>query len=286
MQPPPDAVARLDYSNQRAVPDHQTYLDSWRDASLAARTERPGRLDIQYGAGWRESADIFGAGASGAPVLVFVHGGWWHFLDKSDFSYVAAPYVERGAVCVCINYPLAPRATIGEISASVRKALLWTHAHIADFGGDPQRIAVAGHSAGGHLAALMGFTDWTQFGAPPDVVKTSCSVSGLYDLRPILHAPHNERIGMDATTAAQWSPIDHIRPNGTRHIACVGGDETTGFHWQHQAFLGACRHAGVAVQDASLDGRHHFDVIDQIARPESRLFQALWAAMTAERAVA
>ncbi|CAN7730206.1 alpha/beta hydrolase [Variovorax sp. LjRoot84] len=270
----------LDYRNQAAVPDHQRYSDNWRAMSESTRRRLVHWSDVPYGQGELQTCDIFPARNNNAPVFVFIHGGWWHFLDKSDYSYVAEPFVERGAACVCINYPLAPNAKIEEIVASVQAALLWVHHNIREYGGDPGRIAVGGHSAGGHLSAMSAFTDWSQLGGPQDLVKVNCAISGLYDLVPILETPHNENIRMDRATADGASPIDMIRPSAVKHILCVGAAETAGFLWQHETFVKLCKRRGLVVEDLRLAGEHHFSVVDQVANAESELFKSLWAAMT------
>jgi arylformamidase len=172
-------------------------------------------------------------------VFIFVHGGWWYFLDKSDFSYLATPFVERDAVYVAISYPLVPEAKMGSIVASVEKAVIWIRDNIERYGGDPNRLHIGGHSAGGHLATMMSFNDWTRLEAPSTLLKTNCSVSGLYDLTPVLDTPHNEKIQMERQSAIENSPIRLTRNHGTQFLLSVGGDELSGFHWQHNNFLDA-----------------------------------------------
>jgi arylformamidase len=272
----------LDYRNQAGVPDHANYFTHWTLDSVAVRIERECKLDVAYGDGWRQRCDIFPTKAAGAaaPVLIFIHGGWWYFLDKFDYSYLAPPFVDRGVVFVAITYPMTPHAKMGELVGSVRKAVLWVRRNIRSYGGDPDQIHIAGHSAGGHLTATTAFMDWTQDGEPSDIVKTCCSVSGLYDLMPIHAHAQNARIRMSQSDAETNSPIRHIRKTKSRIILSVGGDELSGFHWQHRTYASACERAGVRTLDASVPGKHHFNVIDELGNPESVLFKAVYGSIT------
>lgn len=274
-------VSPLDYRNQAAVPGHASFSKDWARWSEQARSRLQPLLDVRYGEGPLETCDVFGSPVDGAPVFVFVHGGWWYFLDKADFSFVATEFAKRDAVCICLNYPLAPHARIEEIVSSLQRAMLWVHGNVARFGGDPNRIAVSGHSAGGHLSTMLSLTDWTAAGAPADLVKVNASISGLFDLYPILGSPHNEHIRMDAATAAIASPVDLVADFGVRHIVAVGARETTGFLWQHAMFLNTCRDADVEVEGLMLPNEHHFSVINQLADGQSPLFSSVMEALHA-----
>lgn len=279
MQLRQEADSQQDYRNQAAVPDFASYFQRWKEGSALAREKVTCHVDVPYGDGWRETCDIFPSQDSHAPVFIFIHGGWFYFLDKSDFSYLAPAYVDRDAVVVQLAYPLAPTANIDEIVTSVEKAVLWTYRNIGQFGGDPNRIYIGGHSAGGHLATMMALRDWERLDAPGDLIKACCSVSGLYDLLPILATPHNDKIKMRRDTAHRASPIRAIRPSKAIFLACVGADELSGFHWQHEQFAAACAQAKLNLVDVSMPGRHHFSVIDALGDPDSTLFKTFWGLM-------
>lgn len=263
----------LEFNNQNAVPEHERLSRHWADSSVYVRKHMKAFIDIPYGAHLREKLDIFPAPAAGAPVLIFVHGGWFQFLDKSALSYVAPPYVQQGITVVTIGYPLTPQATIGEIIDSVRRAVLWVHANIADFGGDPARISIAGHSAGGHLALSMGVRDWTADAGIPDVIKGCFPISGLYDLQPVTQTIYNAAIRVDMDSASAWSPLNHFDRAPAHLIATLGGDEISGFHWQHQALLAHCRAKGIAITDAEAAGRNHYTIVDEFCSARTKLFQ-------------
>ena len=140
------------YNNRALVPEHAVHFSRWAETSAAARRRQACTLDIPYGQRPLEKLDVFAAASSHAPVMVFIHGGWWRSLDKSDHSFVAPAFTDSGACVVMPNYELCPAVTIPQIVMQTVAALAWTWRNIARFGGDPQRISVVGHSAGGHLA--------------------------------------------------------------------------------------------------------------------------------------
>jgi arylformamidase len=270
------SLTNPDYANQRAVPDFNDYFERWRLSSEAFRESTACVLDVPYGPGWRQSADIFPVEIGRkVPVFVFIHGGWWYFLDKKDHSFLVKPYHEDGCVCVCVTYPLAPAVTITEIVESVRQSLLWVYRNIERFGGDPEQIHIAGHSAGGHLTAMMMLTDWTAYGAPRDLAKSGCAVSGLFDLGELVNVPQNANFRMLPSVASRNSPIRLIPDTATPFVVCVGKNETAGFLRQHEAFVRAWASERRPLMDASIEGENHFSVIEHLGSRESPLFKTV-----------
>jgi arylformamidase len=267
--------ANPDYNNQGAVPNFQEYFDRWRSSAERLRSGRPCILDMPYGPGARQSVDIFPVDEGfPAPVLVFIHGGWWFFLDKKDYTFAAEAYLDKGCVVAFVGYPLAPAASLTEIVESVRQSLVWVHQNIARFGGDPDRIHIAGHSAGGHLTAMMMTMDWSGYGVPQDVIKSGCAISGLFDLDEIVNVPQNKNIRLLPEVAYRNSPIRLLPPRSSPLVVCVGGAETRGFHRQHNAFMKAWTASSRPTIDASLPGENHFSVIERLGDADSPLFQA------------
>ncbi len=204
-------------------------------------------------------------------MLVYIHGGYWRALDKRDASFIAPPFVAAGAMVVVPNYALCPAASIEEIVGQQRAALAWVWRHAAAHGGDPERIVVAGHSAGGHLAAMMLATDWPGVdpGLPADLVKGALSLSGVFELEPLRHAPFlAPDLRLDAAAAERLSPIVLTAPKRPL-FALVGGDESEEFLRQNALIAQAWGPAAVPVCEA-VPGRHHMSVLRELAEPGSR----------------
>jgi len=210
------------------VPEHPQILERWSVASEFARAHGSRRIDVAYGSTPAETLDVFPTPRANAPVLVFIHGGWWRTLDKSDQSFIAPVFNQAGALVVIPNYGLCPAVTIETIALQLTRALVWTYRNAALYGGDPQRIVVAGHSAGGHLAAMMLSCDWRAIDAklPARLVRGALSISGVFDLEPIRHAPFLKGdLRLTPASAQRLSPVRFPRPSGPLY-ATVGALES------------------------------------------------------------
>ncbi len=261
------------YDNRARIAEHPQILAHWHDASVAARAHLDARLDVAYGVDASEKLDVFLPPRPGAPVLVYIHGGYWRALDKRDQSFVAAPFVAAGAMVVLPNYALCPTVAIETITLQMVRALAWVHRHAPALGGDPGRIVVAGHSAGGHLATLLLCCDWPSMDAdlPPRLVASALAVSGVFELEPLRHAPFlAPDLRLDATSARRLSPALMPRPAGTRLYAVVGADESEEFLRQTRLIARAWGRAGVPVCE-TVPGRHHMNVLHDLADPACRV---------------
>ena len=223
------AALDAQYNLRAAVPEHLTYFARYERESAALRAHWPGRLDLAYGPTARQAIDLFLPSEGPAPLLVFIHGGYWQSRDRKDFSFVAGPLLERGAAIALLGYDLAPQVRMDAIVAEIRAGLAWLYRHAPAHGCDPARLYIAGHSAGGHLAAMALATDWRTFGLPEDVLKGVCAISGMFDLEPISRCYLNEVVGLDEGEARRNSPI-HLTLHGRCPvIVAVGELETKAF---------------------------------------------------------
>jgi arylformamidase len=254
------------------VPEHPEYFRRWAEDSAAVRRARRCRLDIPYDG---EKLDLFPADREPAPCLLFIHGGYWQALDKSDFSFLAPAFLDAGITVAVVNYTLAPKAGMDEIVRQNRAAVAWLYRNAREHGIDPSRIYVAGHSAGGHLTAMVLTTDWARFGLDGNPVRGACAVSGLYDLEPVRLCYLNDVLGLDAATAERNSPLHHLPKRSPSLILSVGTGETDEFLRQQESFAAAWRRAGLPLEVADQPGDHHFAVIGRLGDPQSRLHQAV-----------
>lgn len=272
--PDPQWLDRM-YNNRELVPQHPEHFKRWAAASADAVRSQPRQLDVRYGGGPNEHLDIFPAAQPGAPVLVFIHGGYWRSLDKREHSFIAPPFTRQGACVVIPNYALCPAVTVPQIVMQLVQALAWTWRHIARHGGDPNRITVAGHSAGGHLAAMMLACVWPAYARelPPDLVKRALSISGLHDLEPIRHTPFLQpTLQLTPDQVRKASPALLPAPaHGTLATVC-GGDESEEFLRQNALIRDAWGERAVPVCEA-LPGLNHFSVLEALAQREHRLHE-------------
>ncbi|TFY97275.1 alpha/beta hydrolase [Ramlibacter rhizophilus] len=258
------------YNAGASVPDFPAHLARWREDSAAARRQLPCELRVPYGPTLAETLDIFPAEAPGAPVLVFVHGGYWRALDAEDFSFVALGPRARGFTTVSVNYALCPWVSLDEITRQVRASLAWVHRNIARWNGDAQRIVLAGHSAGGQLTAMGLLTDWEErYGLPADLVKAAVPISGLYDLRPLRFSYLQPSLQLDEGAVQRNSPLDQLRPVSAPVLVCWGERESSEFARQSNSFADALAAGGSRVERLAVPEAHHFNVLDGFREADS-----------------
>jgi len=257
-------------------PEWEDYFNEWEAWSVRVREERPCCLDVAFGDGPDETIDIFVASASNAPIHVFIHGGYWQAMNKTDFSYIADGFVDAGATLVVVNYTLAPDADIDEIVGQCRAALAWVWRNGNDIG-DRDRIFVSGHSAGGHLTAMMMATDWSGLGIdlPADLVKGGCTISGLFDLEAMRLCYVNDKLQLTKDQVALQSPI-HVPPTRVAPlIIAVGGDETEEFHRQASEYARQCQQNGLSPDVMTLPGINHYSIVGALGEPGHDLTRAI-----------
>lgn len=264
-----------EYNASLRVADPAAELAHYRERAAHARATLPAVLDVPYGPTRAETLDIFPAAAAtaaGSPVFVFLHGGYWRALSSKDFSGVALGLQPRGITTVVVDYALCPRVTIDEIVRQCRAALAWVLRHIGAHGGDPARVAVGGHSAGGHLSAMSLLTRWADdYGLPDDPLCGALLVSGLYDLAPLRWSYLQPMIQLDDGVIRRQSPLPQVRRCATPVRITWGGAETAEFARQSQAFHAAWQAAGNTAVLAPVSGAHHFSAIYGFETPDGDL---------------
>ena len=264
-----------EYNARASIPEHPQIFARWAEQSAAVRRLRACVIDLNYGETAAERFDLFPARRDDAPLLVFIHGGYWRSLDKSDFSWIAPPFVNHGVAVALLNYGLAPRTPLEEIVRQMLRAHAWLYRNADRLGFDPNRIYLAGHSAGAHLTAMLMAALWPVYAAdlPADLVKGGLAVSGIYDLEPLRHAPFIQAdLKLTAKRARLLSPV-HLPPATERSLyTAVGALESSEFRRQ-TALIGKAWRRNLA-REIAMPGLHHLNVIDEIANPASPLFDA------------
>lgn len=262
------------YNAGAQVADAAAEMRHYVDTSRAARERLRCTLDVPFGPTRAETLDIFPADRDGAPVFVFVHGGYWRSLSSKDFSAVALGLQARGITTVVTNYALCPVVTIDEIVRQTRAALAWVLRHIGEHGGDPSRVAIGGHSAGGHLSAMALATRWAEdYGLPADPFAGAVLVSGLYDLAPLRWSYLQPMIQLDDGAIRRQSPAFGVRACRTPALVTWGSLESSEFARQSQVFHEAWQAAGNTSTLQPVAGAHHFSAIHGFERPDSPLVQ-------------
>ncbi|KNZ33713.1 MAG: esterase [Methylibium sp. NZG] len=260
------------YNNRARVADAAQILERWARASALAREKSDARLDLPYGDGDKETLDVFPAARENAPVLVFIHGGYWRALDKSDASFVAPSFVQAGAMVVVPNYALCPAVSVDHIALQMARSLAWVYRNARRHGGDPSRIVVAGHSAGGQLAAMMLSCQWQQVGAdlPARLVRGALSISGVFDLEPLRHTPFLKHdLKLTPASVRRLSPVGFPPPEGPLY-ATVGAEESEEFLRQNELIRSAWGARTVPVCEA-IPHTNHMNVLHDLADPQGRL---------------
>jgi arylformamidase len=269
-----------EYNNRLKVKNAMDWMARAGGESARARAELPLRFDVPYGDHHAERLDVFPPTRPGpAPVHVFIHGGYWQRMDKAVFSFVARGFGPAGAATVVINYGLVPSIDLDTLVRQCRAAVAWVHRHAGEWGGDPDRISISGHSAGGHLVAMLLATDWPALDAPVDVIKAGCAISGLYDLEPIRLCYLNQVLALTPEVAQRNSPVLLAPARPTPLILAVGGAEGPEYHRQTDALAAVWRARGVPIEVMDLPGHDHFSIVAELESPFSSLARAIHTQM-------
>lgn len=267
-----------EYNPRLGVPDVDALIAAWAERSARTRQRLGGRIGSRYGPTLAEHVDVFPATNDRAPVHVFLHGGYWRAFSSTDFSFVAESALARGHAAVIVNYALCPAVTITEIVRQARAAVAWVWNNATSFGGDRERITLSGHSAGGHLAARVIAARWQRdYGIADDAVKGVVAISGLFDLEPLRWSWLQPTLQLSGDEILAQSPIRHLPPARVPVVAAVGGHESAEFRRQSREYAAALetRHGGAEYLEVA--GRHHFDVLDDLADPDGVLWRRVEA---------
>jgi arylformamidase len=253
------------YNNVAAVPDVADKMADFARRSAAIQENAGVKKDLTYGKGARQRIDWIPSPRIGAPTLAFVHGGYWQSLSMEQFALVAAGPLAHGFNVALIEYTLAPDARIGAMVDEIGRAIDFLAAHFEEWGADPARLCLTGHSAGGHLAA--------QHRTHP-AVSLVLGISGLYDLEPIRLCYLNEKLDLTPADVADYSPQIHIGA-GARTLLTVGGSELPELRRQTADYASSLRARGELVEEISAPGYNHFTILESVAMPDGAALRAV-----------
>lgn len=273
-EPYSPAFCEREYNARAAVPEHKDYLIRWASRSAMTRSKLSCYLDLAYGQGDKRTLDFFPCAAPRG-LLVFIHGGYWRGLDKSDFSFLAEAFVAESIAVAALNYPLCPTVTVPEIVEDCAKGFAWICNAAHRFGLADRPIVLAGHSAGGHLAAMLSTLDWDERRVDVSRVKGTVAISGLYDLEPLLRTSMNDDIRLDDAQVRAASPVQ-LSPRLDKPLLLFSGDRESG-EFQRQSRLLHAAWPAVCRPPVGIPACHHFSVVDSFADPNSACFRSALA---------
>lgn len=270
-----------EYNARATVPDFTVFTREYTRLTRQARAQVPGYFDQVYDPASGQQLDLFlGApGSAPKPVFVFIHGGYWRALSRHEGGPMAEAFAAAGVAVAAVDYALAPAASLPEIVRQCRAAVAWLYHHAAELGLDPRRIHIGGSSAGGQLVGMLLAPGWqAPLGLPEDVIAGATALSGLFDLRPLVDSHINDWMQLDEAEAVRQSPLLHLPDRPVPLLLAVGEQETHGFHHQTAAYAQAWQATLVVPpQVMTVPQRNHFDIVLDLAEPESALTRAVLA---------
>jgi arylformamidase len=258
------------YNTRLQVPDYAVYFDRWERLSRQTAEDHTILKDILYGEHAKERLDVFPSGIPHSKTLIFIHGGYWHLLDKDMFHFLAGHFLKYNVTTVLINYPLAPFSPLDEIVASCRKALRWLHEHIESFNGDPAELYLLGHSAGGHLASML------MVGEEANFLRAMISLSGLFRLEPVMLSYLNDSIGLDRENVIKNSPVFLKPAKDCSLLLATGSAESDEFKAQSEELDHCWKSKCSFIDLLEVPQKNHYSILDAVIEKDS----ALWAAMS------
>ncbi len=255
------------YNNRLNAPDHEMHLQRWELLSREAEKKYPVVKNIPYGELPDEKLDIFPSEKPNAKTLVFIHGGYWYKHTAADFYLIAEAFRSYGITTVLIDYPLMPAYSMDQLVRSCKRSIHWLRQNLLAYHGDLEQVYVSGHSAGGHLAAMM-MTDHTS-------IKGVCAISGLYNLLPVQLCYVNEIINLDRDTAEKNSPAHLLPVVKCPLVLAVGANETPEYLSQSRELYENWTRQYIKTELLEIDRTNHFSILETMLDHSSPLHLAM-----------
>ncbi len=263
------------YNPRESVPEYPELAKVRAAQAKKVRETAKSWLNISYGSSPRETLDIYAADKSGGPVLIYIHGGYWRSGSKEDNCNFVPTFTKRGATVVLVEYDLCPQVTVTDIVRQTRASIVWVANNIMRYSGDPARIYVSGHSAGGHLTAMALAHDWTKEGLPQDCIKGAVATSGVFDLDMVMKISVQEQVRMTPEVAKLNSPFANPPKVKCPLVVAAGGTEPRGWQQMSEDYFNYCKQQGMIADYLVVPGANHYTMSEKLLDESNPLTQAM-----------
>lgn len=263
------------YNPRESVPEYPELAKVRAAQAKKVRETAKSWLNVSYGNSPREMVDIYAAERPNGTVLVYIHGGYWRSGSKEDNCNFVPTFTKRGATVVLVEYDLCPQVTVTDTVRQTRASIAWVHKNITRYGGNPARIYVSGHSAGGHLTAMALANDWTKEGMPPDCIKGAVATSGVYDLDMVMKISVQEQVRMTPEVAKLNSPFKNPPRVKCPLVVAVGGAEPKGWQQMSQDYFNYVKQHGINAEYLVVPGANHYTMSEKLLDDTNPLTQAM-----------
>jgi len=263
------------YQPRESVPEFPELSKIRAAQAKKVRETAKSWLNIAYGSSGRESLDIYAADKPGGPVLVYIHGGYWRSGSKEDNCNFVPTFTKRGATVVLVEYDLCPQVTVTDIVRQTRASIAWVAKNIIRYSGDPSRIFISGHSAGGHLTAMALAHDWTKEGLSQNLIKGAVATSGVFDLDVVMKISVQEQVRMTPDIARLNSPFLNPPKVKCPLVVAVGGSEPKGWQQMSEDYFNYCKQQGMNADYLVVAGANHYTMSEKLLDESNPLTQAM-----------
>lgn len=263
-----------EYNAVYTVSDLSPYIEHDNLKNLEVMQELSHSLDERYGALLDETIDVFPSKEPNSPILVFIHGGYWHSMSNKDFSLVARGLVLNNITVAIPNYSLCPKVTIQEITRQNCASIAWLYNNAKRFNGNSEKIIICGHSAGGQQVGMLSSIDWEkEYGLPKNLIKGSIPISGIYDLTPLYYSWLQPKLQLNHDSINKQSPLFQISDNKSPMLISYGENESAEFKRQSEDYFNALIERGNKAELHEQKGKNHFMTFSDLNDPDSSFCQ-------------
>jgi len=263
------------YNPRESVPEYPELARVRAVQAKKVRDSAKSWLNIAYGDSPREQLDIYAADRPNGAVLIYIHGGYWRSGSKEDNCNFVPTFTEHGATVVLVEYDLCPQVTVTDIVRQTRASIAWVYKSITRYGGDPSKIYVSGHSAGGHLTSMALANDWTKEGMPSDCIKGAVVTSGVYDLDMVMKISVQEQVRLTPAVAKLNSPFENPPRVKCPLVVAVGSAEPNGWQQMSKDYFDYVNQQGLNAEYLVVPGANHYTMSEKLLDATNPLTQAM-----------